>query len=176
MATPFVSEIRMFGGNFAPSGFALCNGQLMSISQNTALFSLLGTNFGGNGTSTFGLPNLQGRFPMSLGQGPGLSDRVIGETAGVESVILTTTTIPAHSHAALGGSAGGTTDDPTGSIWAMPHQGKAGISAYTASAPTTAMNAQALQPTGLGLPHNNIPPYLVVNFIIALRGIFPARN
>ena len=167
----------MFAGNFAPSGFALCNGQLLSIAQNTALFSLLGTNFGGNGTSTFGLPNLQACFPMHFGQGPGTSNRLIGETGGAASVTLQTNQMPLHTHPAECSTTGGTTDDPTGALWAMPHKGKATIPAYTASlTPNVAMNAAALGSAGQTQPHNNLPPYLVVNFIIALRGIFPARN
>lgn len=179
MANPFVGEIKLFTGNFAPRGFALCNGQLLPISQNTALFSLLGTNFGGNGTSTFGLPNLQGSFPLGAGSGPGLTPRVVGETGGQSAVQLLTTEIPSHSHAALADTAGGTTDDPTASLWAMPHQGKASIPAYTANSansPNVAMNAQALALVGGNQSHNNLSPYLVVTFIIAMQGVFPARN
>ncbi len=177
MAEAFLGEIKIFPGNFAPKGYALCNGQLLSISQNTALFSLLGTNFGGDGKSTFALPNLQASFPMNFGDGPGLTPRVIGETGGEAAVSLLTTQIPVHTHGAACNTGGGTTDDPTGAEWAMAHLGKAPIMSYTANlSSNAAMNTGALAPAGGNQPHNNLVPYLVVNFIIALQGIFPARN
>jgi microcystin-dependent protein len=177
MSQPYLGEIKMFGGNFAPKGYAMCNGQILAITQNTALFSLLGTNFGGNGTSNFGLPNLQGTFPVGAGQGNGLSPRVIGETGGESAVTLQSTQMPIHTHAAQCVSAGGNADDPTRAEWAIPHAGKSPIAAYTAStASNTPMNSAALPFVGGNLPHDNMPPYVVVNFIIALQGVFPARN
>jgi len=170
---PFVGEIRLFAGNFAPSGFALCNGQLLPISQNTALFSLLGTNYGGNGTTTFGLPNLQGRTPMHKGQGPGLSSEVIGEMAGVEAVTLNATQIAAHSHPVNGANVAGNQVSPVNNTWA---QAGRTTSLYAASGANNAqMNAAGTNLAGGGLPHNNRPPYQAINFIIALQGIFPPR-
>lgn len=177
MAEPFVGEIRLVGFNFAPRGFAFCNGQLLSISQNTALFSLLGTFYGGDGRSTFGLPNLQGAFPMHMGQGPGLTDRVIGETGGTATVTLTVQTMPAHIHNAECQTGGGNTDNPANAKWAMAHTGKAPVLAYTDKTTGLAtMNPAALGAAGGNQPHNNLHPYLVMNFIIALQGIFPSRN
>jgi microcystin-dependent protein len=177
MSNPFLGQIKMFAGNFAPVGWLFCQGQILSISQNTALFSLLGTTYGGNGTSTFALPNLQGCFVMSSGQGPGLSPRDLGETGGEAAVTLLTTSMPAHTHNAEANTAGGNTDSPTGADWAFAHKGKAPIMAYTASESSNVpMNAEALAPAGGSQPHNNLPPYLVINFIIATQGIFPSRN
>ncbi len=167
----------MFAGNFAPVGWMLCQGQILPISQYTALFSLIGTTYGGNGTSNFALPNLQGCFAMSSGQGPGLSLRDLGETGGESAVTLLSTQLPAHTHNAEGNTAGGNTDDPTRADWALAHKGKAPIMAYTANqSANVPMNAAALNPAGGGQPHNNLPPYLVINFIIAFQGIFPSRN
>lgn len=176
MADQFVAEIRMFAGNFAPTGWALCNGQLLPISQNTALFSLLGTNYGGDGRTTFGLPNLQGSAPLAPGQGPGLSLRVLGEMGGEQTVTLLTTEIPAHTHTVMA-STGGGTDSPTGATWAESKLGKTPLPVYAASgANNVAMHPSALSLAGGGLPHNNMPPYLCLTFIIALQGIFPARS
>src|ERR1039458_1864526 len=158
MANPFLGEIKMFAGTFAPIGHALCNGQLLPISQNTALFSLLGTQFGGNGTSNFALPNLQGSFPMHFGQGPGLTQRDIGEAAGEAAVTLLTSEIPAHTHTAQCVTTGGSTDDPTGAEWAMAHIGKSPVPAYTANQSANVAMA-ALPSAGGNLPHNNLPPY-----------------
>jgi microcystin-dependent protein len=174
MSSPFVAEIRIFGFNFAPKGWAFCNGQLMPISQNTALFSLLGTTYGGDGKSTFGLPNLQGSAPMQQGQGPGLSLRDLGESGGEQTVTLLQTEMPAHGHTAQGYSnAGG--QGPTNNAWSDANQ--RGISVYT---PTSGQNVQmspsALSLTGGSLPHNNMMPYLVLNFCIALQGVYPPRT
>lgn len=176
MSSPFLSEIRIFAGNFAPTGWALCNGQILPISQNTALFSLLGTNFGGNGTSTFGLPNLQGSAPLGAGQGPGLSQRVLGVTGGEQTVTLLNSQIPAHAHTAMASAVGGV-DSPTNAAWGESKLGKTPMSVYAASgANNVAMNPQALTTAGGNQPHNNLPPYLCLTFIIALTGIFPSRS
>jgi microcystin-dependent protein len=172
---PFVAEIRIFTGNFAPKGWALCDGQLLPISQNTALFSLLGTTYGGDGKSNFALPNLQGCAPMQAGQGPGLSLRDLGETGGEQSVTLLQTEMPAHSHTAQGSSPGGL-PSPVGNIWGSGQKGFGNIYA-PASAPTNVqMSPLATSITGGNLPHNNMPPFLGLTFIIALQGIFPARS
>jgi microcystin-dependent protein len=172
----FVGEIRMFGGNFAPNGWALCNGQILPISQNTALFSLLGTNYGGNGTSTFALPNLQASFPLCAGQGPGLEQYEVGESGGVAQVTITTQTMPAHSHAPQASTESGTSNSPSLANWAQPHFGRAVDEVYGTSGATVTMSAAAVSAVGGSQPHNNLPPYLVVNFIIALVGIFPPRS
>jgi len=172
MADPFVAEIRIFGFNFAPKGWALCNGKLMAISQNTALFSLLGVNYGGDGKSTFGLPDLQGRAPMFYGQGPGLSYRDIGESAGEPSVTLLQSEMPAHSHALNGVNDSGLDFTPVGAFPARASMYKSN----PGSVPVVQMNASAVAPTGGSQPHNNLQPYLVLNMCIALQGIYPARG
>lgn len=176
MSNPFLAEIRIFTGNFAPTGWALCDGQLMPISQNTALFSLLGTTYGGNGTSTFALPNLQGSAPMQAGQGPGLSLRDLGEVGGEQNVTLLQTEMPAHSHTAQGELGSGLAS-PTNNDWASG-QKLGGANVYTPSVPASnvAMHPFALSIAGGSLPHNNMPPFLGLTFIIALQGIFPARS
>jgi microcystin-dependent protein len=171
MSESFIGEIRMFGGNFAPKGWATCDGQLLPISQNTALFSLLGTNFGGNGTSNFGLPDLRGRAPMHQGQGPGLSDRPIGEMDGFETVTLLSPMLPAHTHQAMAVGSAGTQTTPVGNSWASST-----TRPYSNQAPNVAMAAGTLAPTGGNRPHTNLQPFLVVTFIIALQGIYPPRN
>jgi microcystin-dependent protein len=176
MSDQFVSEIRMFTGNFAPIGWALCNGQLLPISQNTALFSLLGTNFGGDGKSTFGLPNLQGSVPLDAGNGAELTPRVIGETGGEQTVTLIQSQMPNHSHTARASTSGGT-DSPAGAGWGESKLGKTPLNVYAASgANNVAMSPQALAVAGSSFPHNNMPPYQCLTFIIALQGIFPARS
>ena len=171
MADPFVAEIRMFPFNFAPRGWAWCDGQLLSLSQNTALFSLLGTTYGGNGTSNFALPDLRGRAPMHPGQGPGLSLYDLGQPAGSETVTLLESQIPSHSHGTVGQDAVGNSNDPTGRYPAKPFGGGAvyGSPAAEAMAPETAGTV------GGGLPHNNLQPYLTTYFAIALQGVFPPR-
>jgi microcystin-dependent protein len=174
MSNPFLAEIRIFTGNFAPKGWALCDGQLMSISQNTALFSLLGTTYGGNGTSNFALPNLQGCAPMQAGQGPGLSLRDLGETSGEQTVTLLQTEMPAHSHG-VQATGGGGKADPTGNAWASG--AKTGPSLYSPSGTgNVQMNPFGTSIAGGNLPHNNMPPFLGLTFIIALQGVFPARS
>ena len=174
MATPFIAEISMFGGNFAPRSWAFCNGQILAISQNPALFSLLGTTYGGNGTSNFGLPNLQGCVPMHPGQGAGLTSRVLGETGGSASINLSVAQMPGHAHTTA--VASGTTANspsPAGHNPATPAGGTPYADTGSASMyPPTAASGAA----GGSLPHNNLMPYLAVSFIIALTGVFPARN
>ena len=172
MSDPFVAEIRMFAGNFAPTGWALCDGQLLPISQNTALFSLLGTFYGGNGQSTFALPDLQGSAPMGQGDGPGLSQRFLGELGGEEFVTLLQTEMPAHTHGAFAKTSLGNSQTPADQTWAGSNNAKQ----YVNTAPNTPMAFQALSLTGGSLPHNNMPPYLVVTFIIAMQGVFPPRG
>jgi microcystin-dependent protein len=174
MSDQFVAEVRIFPFNFAPTGWAFCDGQLMPISQNTALFSLLGTTFGGDGKSTFALPDFQGCAPMQQGQGAGLSQRFLGEQSGAESVTLLQTEMPIHTHQAQGGPGGGL-NDPTGNSWGSGLKGHPpGYAASSAN--NVAMQPLALTPTGGGLPHNNMMPYLIMNFCIALQGIFPPRG
>jgi microcystin-dependent protein len=176
MADPFIGEIRMFGGNFAPTGWALCNGQLLPISQNTALFSILGTTFGGNGQTTFGLPDLRGRVPMNFGQGPGLTPRNLGENGGSETVTLLVTQMPAHTHQANASSANATAPSPQGGVWAQELDSQGGTGTGYTGTPNTTMSPQAIGTAGGGQPHQNLQPYLCVNFIIALNGIFPSRS
>lgn len=173
MADQYIGEIRIFAGNFAPRGWALCNGQLMPIAQNTALFSLLGTRYGGDGKTTFALPNLQGRAAMHWGNGPGLTERALGENGGTPGVTLLTSEMPAHSHVPMG-AASANAVATTNSVWAGA--GRGGGNLYTSAPPNTQMSVQALQPNGQGMPHNNMQPYQVLNFIIALEGYFPPRD
>ena len=175
MADPFVAEVRMFGLNFAPRGWALCNGQLMAISQNTALFSLLGVAYGGDGRSTFGLPNLQGAVSMGAGQGPGLTPRSLGETGGSATVTLVTPEIPSHGHSGSLSRAESYEGHPAGGHAAMTQGGLALYAPAGASSPTTAMSPMAVGVTGGAQPHNNMMPYLAITFCIALQGIFPQR-
>jgi microcystin-dependent protein len=173
MSDPFVAEIRMFPGNFAPKGWAFCNGQLLPISQNTTLFSLLGTTYGGNGTSNFALPDLQGRAPMHPGQGPGLSLRDLGEEGGQETVTLAVQEIPLHNHTANASTNPTNTQSPAGAVWSK--EIGAGFLDYGGLTGNNQMSPAALAPTGGGQPHQNMQPYLTVNFIIALQGVFPPR-
>jgi microcystin-dependent protein len=176
MSNPFLAEIRIFTGNFAPVGWALCNGQLMPISQNTALFSLLGTTYGGDGKSNYALPNLQGCAPMQAGQGPGLSLRPLGETSGEQTVALLQTEMPAHSHSAQG-SSGSDQPSPANNAWASGAK-LGGGNVYAPSNPPTKVDMHPLATSFAGgnQPHNNMPPFLGLTFIIALQGVFPARS
>jgi microcystin-dependent protein len=174
MSEPFLGEIRMFGGNFAPTGWAMCNGQLMAISQNTALFSILGTTFGGNGTTTFGLPDMRGRVPVHQGSGPGLSTYVLGEMTGSENVTLTQNQMPIHSHIVNADSNAGGKTTPT-SNFPGAVSGTAAEKIYS-SANTTTMNPAMIANAGGSQPFPIIQPILCVTFIIALVGIFPSRN
>ncbi len=176
MASPFIAEIRLVGFNFPPRGNAFCNGQIISIAQNTALFSLVGTTYGGNGTTNFALPNLQSRTPLAQGQGPGLSNYVLGQSGGAASVTLLSTQMPSHTHFPQGTSAAGNSQSPGGNVWAASVGGRTPPPLYSTAAPNTLMNAAAISSTGGGQPHENRQPYLGLNFVIALQGIFPARN
>jgi microcystin-dependent protein len=169
MTDQFVAEIRIFAGNFAPTGWAFCNGQLLPLSQNTALFSLLGTTYGGDGQSTFALPDLQGRAPLFWGQGPGLSLYDLGETGGAESVALVQSEIPAHSHTARATNGVSNQVSPQNNTWAGAAQRP-----YASGPVNTPLSASAI--AGSSQLHNNMPPYLALNFIIALQGIFPSHG
>lgn len=178
MSDPFIGEIKMFGGNFAPRGWALCDGQLLAISQNDALFSLLGTIYGGDGRTTFGLPDLRGRAPMHMGQGPGLTNRRIGLKGGAEAVTLATSEMPTHAHDVADLQATGNpadTSDPQGNSLAMAN-------VYRGEAPTTQLHHGSVVltnspgPAGGSQSHANMPPFQAVSFIIALSGIYPSRT
>jgi microcystin-dependent protein len=173
MADPFVAEIRIFPFNFAPKGWAWCDGQLLPLSQNTALFSLLGTTYGGNGKSNFALPDLQGRAPMHPGQGPGLSLHDLGETGGSETVSLLESEIPAHSHALRAA-----TQDPGDVFTPTPATslGQASLYQTTVNSNLALMSGNTLAPAGGDAPHNNLMPYLTFYFCIALQGVFPPRG
>ncbi|MBS0516962.1 MAG: phage tail protein [Proteobacteria bacterium] len=175
MSEPFVAEIKIFAGNFAPRGYALCNGQIMPISQNTALFSLIGTNYGGNGTSNFALPNLQGAVPVGSGQGLGLSPWVVGETQGAATHTLTSNEVPSHQHSMRAYS------NRSGTYYNTPKNGSSlaasqGGALYAPANKPTPMNPGAVPTYGGSQPHNNMMPGLALSFVIALQGIFPARN
>jgi microcystin-dependent protein len=171
MSEPFIGEVRLFGFNFAPQGWAMCNGQILSINQNTALFSLLGTQYGGNGQTTFALPDLRGRDPKHQGTGPGLSNYSIGQVGGTESEALGVLQMPAHTHAVQASTGDPTTSQPGGKLLAAVGEG-----AYAAPPGDTTMAATMIASAGGGQPHNNLPPYLVMNWCIALQGIYPSRN
>lgn len=169
---PFVAEIRIVPFNFPPHGWAFCQGQLLPLSQNTALFSLLGTTYGGNGKSNFALPDLQGRAPMHPGQGPGLSLHDLGETGGSETVSLLESEIPSHNHTMMAINDFGDTNQPTGNGFAR----STGASVYGTAGNTANFSDKMLAPTGGDQPHNNMQPYLTLNFVIALQGVFPPRT
>jgi microcystin-dependent protein len=180
MAEPFLGEIRMVGWNFPANGWALCNGQLMPISQNTALFSLLGTQFGGDGVRTFALPDLQGRVPIHQGNGTNLSPYVVGAFSGTENVTLLTTQMPSHNHLMGVSNQAGTVADPTNAVLAQGNSGSGretvAVSDYVSTAATGTLAPTAISVAGGSQPHSNLQPYLCVNFIIALQGIFPSRQ
>jgi microcystin-dependent protein len=180
MTQPFLGQIALFPYNFAPRGWALCQGQLLAISQNTALFALLGTMYGGNGINTFALPDLRSRVPISSGQGPGLSSYAQGEVLGVETVTLLSTENGIHSHTLFADTSNGTTVVATGNQLAHPFSGSrtsanTGL-IYSTTAPNTSLAPTEISFTGGNLPHNNIQPYQCLSYCIALQGIFPARN
>lgn len=175
MADPFVAEIRMYPFYFAPKGWAFCNGQLLPLSQNTALFSLLGTTYGGDGKAHFGLPDLQGRGPMHPGQGPGLSLHDLGETGGSETVTLLESEMPSHSHPLNGQGSNSNMNDPANAVLARPFGG-GNLYKSPAGAPLVWMAGGSMDTAGNSHPHNNMQPYLTLNFCIALQGIFPPRG
>jgi microcystin-dependent protein len=166
MSNPFIGEIRMFGGNFAPQGWAFCNGQLLAIDQNTALFQLIGTTYGGDGQTTFALPNLQSRVPMHQGTG-----HVLGEMAGSEAVTLTVNQIPAHGHNPQASNAGSATS-PSGTVWAN----SPALQFAPSNSAVSPMHASAIGSAGGSQPHDNMLPYLAINFIISLFGVYPPQN
>jgi microcystin-dependent protein len=173
MSDCYIGEIRMFGGNFAPVGWAFCDGSLLSIAQYDALFNLIGTTYGGDGQTTFALPDLRGRFPVHQGQGAGLSPRTLGEMAGSESVTLQLTQIPSHNHIPVASTTAGNSNDPGGMYWAS----SASVPQYLpGDQANTNMNTGAIGSTGGSQPHDNMQPYLVINFIISLEGIYPSQN
>jgi microcystin-dependent protein len=167
MGQPYVGEIRMFGGNFAPVGWMFCEGQVLPISENETLFNLIGTTYGGDGQSTFALPDLRGRLPLHQGSGA-----VLGQPGGVEEVTLTLGQIPIHSHALVASTGPGSVNTPGGNVTAE----SAAVKVYFADQPTVAMGQQAIAPTGGSQPHSNFQPYLCVSFIISLSGIFPSQS
>jgi len=169
---PFVAEIRIFPFSFAPKGWAFCDGQILPLSQNTALFSLLGTTYGGDGKSNFALPNMQGNAPMHPGQGPGLSLHDLGETGGSETVSLLESEIPSHSHSFIASQADGISRLPAGNMVAN----MIGVNGYATPGTIVQMSDQALTPAGGDQPHNNLQPYLTLNFCIALQGVYPPRT
>ncbi len=173
MGQPHIGEIRMFGGNFAPVGWAFCDGQLMPIAENDTLYALIGTTYGGDGQATFGIPNLQSRVPIHSGQGPGLSQNyVLGQTGGVEQVTLTTQQIPSHNHAYIVSTDSAASTAPAGQ---MPGNSPS-VDIYIESGTAAQFSNQALSQVGGSQPHSNIQPYLTVSFIISLFGIFPSQN
>jgi microcystin-dependent protein len=173
---PFIAEIRMFGCNFAPRGWAQCNGQILAIAQNTALFSLLGTTYGGNGQTTFALPNLQGRAPIHTGQGPGLPNYDLGQQSGVQSVTLLQSEMPIHNHQAMASNTDGVEASPVANVWAGPGADR-DLHWYSPTGGGTAtMHPNSIGIAGGSQPHNNMQPYLVVTYCIAVEGVFPSRN
>ncbi|MEL6177956.1 MAG: tail fiber protein [Myxococcota bacterium] len=172
MSEPFIGEIRMFAGNFAPRGWAFCDGQLLAVSQNDALFSLLGTIYGGDGRSTFALPDMRGRIPIHAGQGPGLSSRRLGARLGTENVTLTAAQIPSHSHTVLASAERATERMPVGQMLARGEE-----ECYTGTVtPTASLRSNAVSATGGSQAHSNMQPFLALHFIIALVGIYPSRT
>ncbi len=179
MAEPFLGQIILFGGNFAIRGWAMCNGQILSIAQNSALFSLLGTTYGGNGQTTFALPDLRGRVPIHFGQGPGLSNYSLGQLSGVENMTLTQNQMPAHNHVIRTNSNNGNNNSGENNFLAVPVLSGAtptAVNAFRDSQDGTLMNAQSLSTAGGSQPFPILQPYLALNYLIALEGIFPSRN
>lgn len=172
MSEPFVGEIRMFAGTFAPRGWAFCNGQLLAVSQNDALFSLLGTIYGGDGRTTFGLPDLRGRIPVHTGTGPGLSPRPLGAKGGQEQVTLTVNQLPLHTHSMQASANLGGDSSPAGKVPAESPS----VALYLEEGPSVAMDSAAIGSMGGGQSHANLMPFQCINFIIALFGIYPSRN
>lgn len=179
MADPFLGEIRMVGFPYAPSGWLTCDGQLLPISQYSALFALLGTTYGGNGTATFGLPDLRGRVPIHQGTGPGLSPYAMGVASGTETVTLQATQMPLHNHLVGVSNQVGTVADPTNAVLAQGNSGtvrdSVAVSNYVSTSASGTLSPATISQAGGGQPHSNLQPYLCVNFIIATQGIFPSR-
>ncbi len=174
MGEPFIGEIRMFGGNFAPAGWAFCNGALVPISENDTLFNLIGTTYGGDGQETFALPDLQGRVPIHQGQGPGISQNyTLGEKAGVESVTLSIQQVPVHTHAMLAASQNGQQPQPTNGFLAQTNPG---FPYVAASQPAVQLNNASVAQIGGSQPHENMAPFLAISFIISLFGVFPSQS
>jgi microcystin-dependent protein len=176
MTTQFIAEIRMFAGNFAPAGWALCNGQILSIANYQVLYSIIGLTYGGDGMTTFALPNLQGRVPLHVGQGPGLSDRRLGEIAGEGSETILTSMLPSHSHDVFIGQNAGSSEGPANAVWAGTKGRRIGQAYNNDSLHAARMHGNAIGSNGGGAPHNNMQPFLAINFIIALEGIFPSMS
>lgn len=174
MSEPFIAEIRIFAGNFAPRGWAFCDGQLLPVSQNTALFSLIGTTYGGDGRSTTALPNLEGRAPMHPGRGPGLTSRRLGQRGGAETVTLAESQMPNHTHS-VGADSRGSRGAPADRYLGDPRR-RAELFHTDTTSNLVNMADQALAPTGGSQPHNNMQPFLAINFIIALVGLYPSRS
>jgi microcystin-dependent protein len=172
MSEPYLGEIRMFGGNFPPIGWEFCNGQLLPISGNEALCQLIGTTYGGDGQNTFALPELRGRLPLHVGTNPSTGTTfTIGQSSGVETVTLTTSQLPAHSHPVQANSTNGDSTDPNNNVWGLNNT----LKSYVNSAPNGTMSTSAIISTGGSQPHDNMMPYLAVSFIIATQGIYPSR-
>lgn len=169
---PYIGEIRMFGGNFAPAGWMFCEGQTLAISENDFLFTLIGTTYGGDGETTFNLPDLRGRLPIHQGQGSGLASRILAENGGIEATTLTTQQLPVHTHPLAASSAQGTLNSP---IDAVPAQGPTVI-LYREIAPNAGLLNTAVAPAGGSQPHDNLQPYLCISFIISLFGVFPTQT
>lgn len=174
VSEPYIGQIIATALNFAPRGFATCDGQLLNISQNTAMFSILGTTYGGDGKTTFALPNMLGRVPIHAGQGAGLSERTLGETGGENAVWLHDSEMPRHTHQVMGVSTAANTASPQGATWAL--EGSGAMNSYAIGLPTQSMYVLCIAPAGGSMPHNNMPPYLGLTFVIAIEGLFPSRN
>lgn len=173
MAQPYIGEVRMFGGNFAPVGWEFCDGQLLPISENDALFTLIGTTYGGDGQETFALPNLQSRIPLHMGAGPDGTTYQIGEMAGTEQETLTVQQIPIHSHPLLASTSNGSQTNPEGGVLATS---PGNVLPYIADSPGVNMSPQAISPVGGSQPHGNVQPFLCINYIISLFGLFPSQT
>lgn len=172
MSDPYLGEVRMFGGNFAPSGWAFCDGRTLAIAENDALFALIGTTYGGDGQTTFNLPDLRGRLPVNQGTGPSGDTYIAGQQAGEEQVTLETANLPAHTHALLAGAEAADRANPKGHVPARSNT----INAYITGAPNVALSSESITSTGGSQPHENVQPYQCISFIIALTGVYPTQN
>jgi len=174
--TPFIGQIMLFAGNFAPRGWMFCHGQLLPISNFSALFSILGTTYGGDGKTTFALPDLRGRAALSAGRGPGLSDHPLGQKSGQETVTLTAAQMPSHSHGVLGSNEAGNAPSPEGNVWGVSGTSAPPSGPYVNATPDAPMHAGAVANAGGSQPHDNMQPFLTLNYCIAVEGIFPSRG